>query len=93
MQRPRVRAEFAASLRSELEALPAHRRGRRLWLVPGRAWAALAAVMVVGLAASGAAIFMVRPEPASAAAKVSAAITQVEGPHLFYFAVPGLTGR
>jgi hypothetical protein len=68
MQRPRVRAEFAASLCSELETLPAHGRGRRLWLVPGRAWAALAAVMAVGLAASTAAVFMVRPEPASAAA-------------------------
>jgi hypothetical protein len=68
MQRPTARAEFAASLRSQLESLPAHGRGRRLWIVPGRAWAALAAVVVVGLGASTAALFMIRPEPASAAA-------------------------
>src|SRR4051794_34671759 len=57
------RSGFQASLRSELESLPA--RKARLALVRARTWAALAAVVVVGLISS-AALFAARAQTASA---------------------------
>ena len=63
-----VRREFAASLREELASLPLSARQRRLWLVPARAWAALAALLVVGLAVGGATLFVAGPEAAQAEA-------------------------
>jgi hypothetical protein len=62
-----IRPEFACSLGEQLASLPVSARRRRLWLVPGRAWAALAAIVVVGLASSTA-LFALRPQPASAEA-------------------------
>lgn len=69
-----MRPGFANSLREELQALPSrHVRAngrRRLWLVPGRAWAGLAAVVAVGLVSS-IVLLATRPQPASAAEVLS----------------------
>jgi len=62
-----IRPEFARSLGQELATLPVAARGKRLWLVPGRAWAVLAAILVVGVAPSTA-LLAARPQPASAEA-------------------------
>jgi hypothetical protein len=62
-----IRPEFVRSLGQELATLPVSSRRRRLWLIPRRAWAALAAILVVGLASSTA-VFALRPQPASAEA-------------------------
>ncbi|MBV8714889.1 MAG: hypothetical protein JOZ65_07460 [Chloroflexi bacterium] len=68
LQAQQLRPEFAASLRTELNQLPSRARRGHLRLVPRRAWAAIAAVVVVGLTASSAALFATRAQPASAAA-------------------------
>lgn len=69
-----MRSEFANALRDELQALPAstpRANGRpRLWLLPGRAMAGLAAVIVVGLVSS-VVLLASRPQPASAAEVLS----------------------
>jgi hypothetical protein len=69
-----MRPAFANALREELQAMPL--RGpranvrRRLWLVPGRAWAGLAAVVAVGLVSS-LVLLASRPQPVSAAEVLS----------------------
>jgi hypothetical protein len=68
---PEVRPQFAVSLRDELVLGGTTLNGspHARWLRRGaKAWAAIAAVLVVGLTAGSAALFAMRPEAASAAA-------------------------
>jgi hypothetical protein len=68
---PEVRPQFAASLRNELLLGGTTLNGspHTGWLRrSAKAWAAIAAVLVVGLTAGSAALFAMRPEAASAAA-------------------------